>query len=88
MRLAKKVMAFALAAAMTVSMLTACGGGGGGGGTISIIPPWLMLAALVFATLVGLVLSLIHISASVHWQLIMKTPPGLTSWTIFMPMWM
>ena len=34
------------------------GGGyymGGGGGTISIIPPWLMLAALVFATLVGLV---------------------------------
>ena len=32
------------------------GGGyymGGGGGTISIIPPWLMLAALVFATLVG-----------------------------------
>ena len=33
------------------------GGGyymGGGGGTISIIPPWLMLAALVFATLVGL----------------------------------
>ena len=30
MRLAKKVMAVALAAAMTVSMLTACGGGGGG----------------------------------------------------------
>ena len=29
MRLAKKVMAVALAAAMTVSMLTACGGGGG-----------------------------------------------------------
>lgn len=33
MRLAKKVMAVALAAAMTVSMLTACGGGGGGSTT-------------------------------------------------------
>ena len=32
MRLAKKVMAVALAAAMTVSMLTACGGGAGGPG--------------------------------------------------------
>ena len=37
--------------------------------------------------LVGSVQVLIS-SASVHWQLIMKTPPGLTSWTIFMPMWM
>ena len=27
-------------------------------------------------------------SSSDHWQLIMNTPPGLTSWTIFMPMWM
>ena len=39
------------------------GGGyymGGGGGTISIIPPWLMLAALVFATLVRLVAGILH----------------------------
>ena len=31
------------------------GGMGGMGGKISIIPPWLILLALVFATLVGLV---------------------------------
>ena len=44
------------------------GGGyymGGGGGTISIIPPWLMLAALVFATLVGLVAGILPASKAV-----------------------
>ena len=34
---------------------SAFGGFGGMGGKISIIPPWLILLALVFATLVGLV---------------------------------
>lgn len=44
------------------------GGGyymGGGGGTISIIPPWLMLAALVFATLVGLVAGILPANKAV-----------------------
>ena len=44
------------------------GGGyymGGGGGTISIIPPWLMLAALVFATLVGLVAGILPVNKAV-----------------------
>ena len=44
------------------------GGGyymGGGGGTISIIPPWLMLAALVFATLVGLVAGILAANKAV-----------------------
>ena len=44
------------------------GGGyymGGGGGTISIIPPWLMLAALVFATLVGLVAGILPANQAV-----------------------
>lgn len=43
-------------------------GGGyymGGGGTISIIPPWLMLAALVFATLVGLVAGILPANKAV-----------------------
>ena len=42
--------------------------GGGyymGGGTISIIPPWLMLAALVFATLVGLVAGILPANKAV-----------------------
>ena len=34
---------------------SAFGGFGGMGGKISIIPPWLILLALIFATLVGLV---------------------------------
>ena len=38
---------------------------GGGGGTISIIPPWLMLAALVFATLVGLVAGILPANKAV-----------------------
>ena len=45
------------------------GGGyymGGGGGTISIIPPWLMLAALVFATLVGLVAGILPANKAVN----------------------
>lgn len=45
------------------------GGGyymGGGGGTISIIPPWLMLAALVFATLVGLVAGILPANKAVR----------------------
>lgn len=37
----------------------------GGGGTISIIPPWLMLAALVFATLVGLVAGILPANKAV-----------------------
>lgn len=46
------------------------GGGGyymmdGGGNTISIIPPWLMLAALVFATLVGLVAGILPANKAV-----------------------
>ncbi len=44
------------------------GGGyymGGGGGTISIIPPWLMLAALGFATLVGLVAGILPANKAV-----------------------
>ena len=44
------------------------GGGyymGSGGGTISIIPPWLMLAALVFATLVGLVAGILPANKAV-----------------------
>ena len=44
------------------------GGGyymGGGDGTISIIPPWLMLAALVFATLVGLVAGILPANKAV-----------------------
>ena len=44
------------------------GGGyymGGGGGTISIITPWLMLAALVFATLVGLVAGILPANKAV-----------------------
>ena len=44
------------------------GGGyymGAGGGTISIIPPWLMLAALVFATLVGLVAGILPANKAV-----------------------
>ena len=44
------------------------GGGyymGGGGGTISIIPPWLMLAALVFATLVGQVAGILPANKAV-----------------------
>lgn len=44
------------------------GGGyymGGSGGTISIIPPWLMLAALVFATLVGLVAGILPANKAV-----------------------
>lgn len=38
---------------------------GGGGNTISIIPPWLMLAALVFATLVGLVAGILPANKAV-----------------------
>lgn len=38
---------------------------GSGGNTISIIPPWLMLAALVFATLVGLVAGILPANKAV-----------------------
>ena len=38
---------------------------GGGSSTISIIPPWLMLAALVFATLVGLVAGILPANKAV-----------------------
>ena len=39
--------------------------GGGGSAAISIIPPWLMLAALVFATLVGLVAGILPANKAV-----------------------
>ena len=39
--------------------------GGDGGAAISIIPPWLMLAALVFATLVGLVAGILPANKAV-----------------------
>lgn len=39
--------------------------GGDGSAAISIIPPWLMLAALVFATLVGLVAGILPANKAV-----------------------
>ena len=39
---------------------------GGGSAAISIIPPWLMLAALVFATLVGLVAGILPANKAVR----------------------
>ena len=46
---------------------------------------WMLLSAMYFLSAAFRCSSS---SASVHWQLIIKTPPGLTSCTIFMPMWM